>query len=101
MSLAQRLDMPNLLSLPEDLFSNIGSNLDDQELCSMELANKRFYQCLSSPSRPGPCETRLDIGARFTGNNPPCSSASRWCTLLLLRFLIMFRCVIRPWHPCI
>ena len=77
MTAAGELDEQYLLLLPEDLLNNIGSWLDDQELCNMELANIELHHALSSPSHPGPGQRRLDIGARFDGNRPPSPIASR------------------------
>ena len=77
MASAGRLDEQYLLLLPEDLLNNIGSWLDNQELCNMELANKELHYALASPSHPGPGQRRLDIGARFDGNRPISPNASR------------------------
>ncbi len=77
MASAGTLDEPELLLLPEDLLNNIGSWLDDKELCRMELASKELHLILSNPSRPGSCERRLDLGALFNTNHPPSPQACR------------------------
>ncbi len=84
MASEEKLDNAYLLLLPEDLLNSVGSWLDDQELCNMELANRELHHALTSPSHPGPGERRLDIGARFDGNRPPSPDASR--SLLILIF---------------
>ena len=45
------------ISLPEDLLIDISSQLDDQDLCHLELANKGVLNSLSRPhSRLAPRE---------------------------------------------
>ena len=56
---AQRLDEPSILLLPEDLFNNIASWLDDQELCNMELTNKDIRLL---------CQTRASLGLARGGS---------------------------------
>ncbi len=75
---AQRLDEPGILLLPEDLLNDIGSWLNDQELCNMERTNKEVHLIMSNPSRPGPGDRILDLGLpRFDGKHPPSQQASR------------------------
>ena len=64
---------PILLSLPGYLLNDIGSWLNDQELCNMELANKELHLIMSNPSRPGPCERRLYLGAHLPTGSPKAS----------------------------
>ena len=64
MTPADEIDEPNLLSLPEDLFNDIGSYLDDKDVCHFEQASRAVYKLVSRPSRNGPCERRLDLISR-------------------------------------
>ncbi len=52
------------LSLPEDLFNDIGSRLDDKDLCKLEQASKALYTLLPKPCCTGTCVRRLDLISR-------------------------------------
>ena len=56
---------PNLLCLPGNAFNDIASWLDEEDLCSLELANNREHIILSSSSRPGPGKPQLDLQGTF------------------------------------
>ncbi len=58
---AESLDKPTLLSLPDDLFIAITSQLCDRDLCMMELANTRVYHALLPSSCVWPYERTLDM----------------------------------------
>ena len=45
---------PDILHLPEELVEHIGSRLEKQDQCSLEIASRSFYKTLSSPSQPIP-----------------------------------------------
>ncbi len=49
MHAAQMQNEVDIMSLPGGLISNIGSWLDDREVCNMEVASKAFYDALSRP----------------------------------------------------
>ena len=61
MGFAERLEAPNILSLPRNLVCDIGSWLDERGVCNLELASKKLYESLSRPSRTGRCEWWLDL----------------------------------------
>ena len=68
MTSAETLMRPNLLCLPGNAFNDIASWLDEEDLCSLELANKTIHIILSSPSRPGPGERQLNLQPTFNPN---------------------------------
>ncbi len=57
----KRYEKPHLLSLSADILNDIGDRLDEQDLCSMELACRAFYKVLSRPSGTGLCGRVLDL----------------------------------------
>ena len=65
MTSAETLMRPNLLCLPGNV---IASWLDEEDLCSLELANKRIHIILSSPSRPGPGKRQLNLHPTISPN---------------------------------
>ena len=73
----KRSDEPDILCLPEDIFDDIGSWLEDQNLCQMELASKALHNIMSAPRHPGPCKRRVDIGAHRVTCKPLNQEASR------------------------
>ena len=78
MSDAQMHDKIDILSLPKHILSNIGSWLDDKEVCKMELASKMFYNTLSSSC--GPPRARLNLGVAVGPDKdeaPPTEAPSR------------------------
>ncbi len=54
------LDAPSLLAVT-DLLVDIGSRLDDWDVCCMELASKRISDAMLRPNRNWPRERRLDL----------------------------------------
>ena len=56
---------PTLLSIPDELLADIGSWLNDKEVCQLELASKSTYKVLSRPSHLGPCKRRLTLHGCF------------------------------------
>ena len=70
-------DAQSSLSLPEDLLIDIGSRLDNRDLCHMELASKRVLDSLSRLSRDWPCERELKLTER-SGRLPLSSEACRF-----------------------
>ena len=60
-SAAERLDEPALLSLPEDLLNDIGSRLNEKDVCNLELANAGVHDVLLRPTRTVACKRRLDL----------------------------------------
>ena len=62
MECAETLGASEVLSLPQDLFIDIGSCLNERDVCNMELAGKKFYDILSRPSRIGLCGGELHLG---------------------------------------
>ena len=58
------------MSLPEDVWWNIGYRLNDRDMCSMELASKRVYNALLRPSRDAPCKRWLFLGEKFGRKTP-------------------------------
>ena len=85
-------DQPNILFLPEELINIIGCCLNEQDVCSTEIANKGLHSILSRPSHAGPCKTPLNLkGAAFPKlagsvrkfpKGPLTSRASRWYSQL-------------------
>ena len=78
MSGAQMHNDMDILSLPKAVLSNIGSWLDDKEVCRMELASKIFYNVLSSSC--GPPRARLNLGLPVGPDKdeaPPTEAPSR------------------------
>ena len=73
---AQKHKELSLLSLPEELFIDIGSCLDEQDVCKMELASKAFYSVISSPYRFGSCQRRLQVKGGIE-TIPPCPAPFR------------------------
>ena len=75
--MSQGARQPNLLSLPEDLFIDIGSWLNVRDVCSLELASKQFYDALSRPSRIGARQRRfaLKLSSEMW---PPLAQIFRW-----------------------
>lgn len=65
----------NILSLPQELFVDIGSCLDEQDVRNLEMAGKRFYDVLSRPSRIGLCSGELDLTSWLTAE----ASRSPFC----------------------
>ena len=58
MHAAQMQNEVDIMSLPGGLISNIGSWLDDREVCNMEVASKAFYDALSRPGWDSKDEAR-------------------------------------------
>ena len=58
----------NIMSLPEGLFGNIGSWLNDRDSCNMEVASKAFYDALSMPI--GTPRGQLVLGATLKKDSP-------------------------------
>ena len=58
---ARRPGEPYLLSLPEDILSDIGNRLDDEGLCNMELTCRVLSSFLSRPYGTGPCGRVLHL----------------------------------------
>ena len=78
MSDAQMHSKMDILSLSKGILSNIGSWLDDKEVCKMELASKIFYNALSKPC--GPPRTQLNLGVPVRPDEdeaPPTEASSR------------------------
>ena len=46
MHAAQMQNKATIMSLPEGLFCNIGSWLDDRDSCKMEVASKDYYSTM-------------------------------------------------------
>ncbi len=61
MSAEEGLEAPSLLCLTEDVLINIGSWLDDWDVCCLEVASKRVSDAMSRPNRVWPRERRLDL----------------------------------------
>ena len=70
------LDAPSLLSLPEDMFIEIGSRLGDRDVAYMELACKRLYDAMLRPNSAWPRERRLDLNHVFP-TSPPSPEVAR------------------------
>ena len=68
MHAAQMQNKATIMSLPEGLFCNIGSWLDDRDSCKMEVASKAFYNALSRPS--GTPRGQLVLGAISREDSP-------------------------------
>ena len=78
MSDAQMHNKMDILTLPKHILSNIGSWLNDKEVCRMELASRIFYNALSSSC--GPPRTRLNLGVPVVPGKdeaPPTKAPSR------------------------
>ena len=78
MSDAQMHNTMDILTLPKHVLSNIGSWLDDKEVCRMELASKIFYNALTISC--GPPRTRLNLGVPVGHDKedaPPTKAPSR------------------------
>ena len=90
-----RTCQPNLLSLPEDLFIDIGSWLNVRDVCSLELACRKLYDVLLIPSRVGAYQRpiKLKLSSRMW---PPLSQTlsprmpSRLSTQHYLQLSIIF-----------
>lgn len=65
MTSAETFTEPDLLCLPGDVINDIASWLDEEDLCSFELANKRIHTISSNPSHPGPGKRELDLLSTF------------------------------------
>ncbi len=89
MSAGEGLDAPSLVSLTEDLLVEIGSWLDDWDVCCMELASKRVSDAMSRLNRTWPRERRLDLtkSSKIVLRSP---EAAR-LTLKLQAFLVASR----------
>ena len=89
---AKTPDQPNILSLPDEIINIIGCCLNEQDVCSTEIANKGLHSILSRPSHAGPCKIPLNLKnaafPRLAGSvrkfprGPLTSRASRWCPQL-------------------
>lgn len=85
---------PNLLSLSDRLVNDIGSWLEEPDVCSMELASKHLYSILSRPSSPGPGKRRLDVEKYFCPDRPISPEAFR--SLLSLRAILTVQRIQLP-----
>lgn len=61
MAFARPMQKTTLLCLPEELFDDITSWLDEKDFCSMERSNRRIHTIVSKPCRTNPAERVLDL----------------------------------------
>ena len=64
-------EVPNLMSLPDDLILEIGAYLNDRDECRIGRASKRFYAAMLKLSPTEPRTLSLDYTDETSSRSPP------------------------------